>query len=65
MATVDELIRQYETDPELKKEVDEILADGKITMSEFLTFAREHDVDVSLGDLPKYIAEARKLGLIK
>lgn len=65
MATVEELIRQYDTDPELKKEVDEILADGKITMTEFLTFAADHDVDVTLKDLPKYIKEAKQLGLIK
>ncbi len=65
MATVDELVKQYDTDPELKKEVDEILADGKITMKEFLTFAGEHDVEVSLKDMPEIIAEAKKLGLIK
>lgn len=65
MATVDELIRQYDTDPALKKEVDDILADGKITMTEFLTFARAHDVNVSLKDLPKYVQEAKKFGLIK
>jgi hypothetical protein len=65
MATVDELIKQYETDPELQKEIEAILADGKISMTEFLTFAREHDVNVSLTDLPAYIEEARKLGLIK
>jgi hypothetical protein len=65
MATVTELVKQYETDPELQKEVDAILADGKITMKEFLEFAGDHDVDVSLKDLPKYIDEAKKLGLIK
>lgn len=65
MATVAELVKQYETDPELKKEVDAILADGKITMKEFLDFAGDHDVEVSLKDLPKYIEEAKKLGLIK
>ncbi len=65
MATVEELIKQYDTDPELRKEVDAILEDGKITMKEFLTFAGDHDVDVSLKDLPKYISEAKKLGLIK
>ena len=36
MATVEELAKQYETDPVLRKEVDDILADGKITMTEFL-----------------------------
>ena len=30
MATVDELIEQYETDEALQKEVAEIVADGKI-----------------------------------
>ena len=65
MATVEELVKQYDTDPELKKEVDDILADGKITMKEFLTFASDHDVDVSLKDMPGIIAEAKKLGLIK
>ena len=34
-------------------------------MKEFLTFASDHDVDVSLKDMPKIIAEAKKLGLIK
>ncbi len=65
MATVEELVKQYDTDPELKKEVDGILADGKITMKEFLTFANDHDVEVSLQDMPKIIAEAKKLGLLK
>ena len=64
MATVEELVKQYDTDPELRKEVDAILADGKITMKEFLTFAGKHEVDVSLKDLPKIISEAKKLGLV-
>ena len=65
MATVEELIKQYETDPELKKEVDGILADQKITMGEFMGFVKNHDVDVSLADFPKLIEEAKKAGLIK
>ena len=65
MATVEELVKQYETDPELRKEVDVILEDGKITMSEFLAFADKHDVDVSLRDLPNIISEAKKLGMLK
>ena len=65
MATVEELIRQYDTDPELKKEVDEILADQKITMGEFLGFAKNHDVQVSLADFPKILSEAKEAGLIK
>ena len=65
MATVDELIKQYETDPELRKEIEEILADGKITVTEFLTFAKEHEVKVSLAELPEYLSKAKELGMIK
>jgi hypothetical protein len=65
MATVEELIKQYETDEELKKEVDAILADGKVTFMEFMSFVKKHDVDVSISDFPKYLEEAKKLGLIK
>ena len=64
MATIQELVKRYDTDPELRKEVDAILEDGKITMKEFLTFAGKHEVDVSLKDLPKIISEAKKLGLV-
>ena len=65
MATVEELVKQYETDEALKKEVDGILADNKITLSEFMGFVKKHDVDVSLSDFPKLIDEAKKAGLIK
>ena len=65
MATVEELIKQYDTDPELKKEVDGILADQKITIGEFMGFVKNHDVEVSLADFPKIIEEAKKAGLIK
>ena len=65
MATVEELIEQYKTDEALKKEVDDILADGKVTITEFMSFAKKHDVDVSISDFPKYLAEAKKLGIIK
>ena len=65
MATVEELIEQYQTDPELQKEVQDIIADGKVTINEFMTFAKKHDVDISLKDLPKYMEQAKKLGFIK
>ena len=65
MATIEELVKQYETDEALKKEVDGILADNKITLSEFMGFVKKHDVDVSLSDFPKLIDEAKKAGLIK
>ena len=65
MATVEELVKQYETDKALQDEVAAILADGKVSVSEFLTFARKHNVNVSLSDLPKYMDQARKMGFIK
>lgn len=65
MATVEELLKQYDTDPELKAEVDEILADNKITFAEFMDFVNKHDVDVSLRDFPKIIKQAKEAGLIK
>ena len=60
MATVDELVKQYETDEKLQKEVADIVADGKITIMEFMHFARKHNVKVSLEDLPKYHAFRKK-----
>ena len=65
MATIEELIAQYETDPELRKEVEDILADQKITLAEFMGFVKNHDVEVSLADFPKIIKEAKEAGLIK
>ena len=65
MATVDELVKQYETDKALQKEAADIVADGKITLMEFMHFAKKHNVKVSLDELPKYTEQARKLGFIK
>ena len=65
MATIEELIKQYETDPELKAEVEKILEDQKITIGEFMGFVKKHDVEISLSDSPKVIQEAKDAGLIK
>lgn len=65
MATIEELLKQYETDEALKVEVDEILADQKITFTEFVDFINKHDVEVSLKDFHKIIKEAKAAGLIK
>ena len=64
MATIDELVKQYKTDPEFKKEVQDILADGRITVEEFMTFAQKHKVNVTLMDLPRIIAKAKALGML-
>ena len=65
MATIEELLKQYETDPELKKEVEAILEDQKITFKEFVGFVKNHDVDISLSEFPNIIKEAKEAGLIK
>ena len=65
LATIDELLKQYETDPELKKEVEKILEDEKITFAEFRGFVKAHDVEVSISDFPAIIKQAREAGLIK
>ena len=65
MATVEELVQQYQTDKALQDEVAAILADGKVTMAEFLEFAKKHEVNISLTDLPKYMEQAKQLGFLK
>ena len=65
MATVEELVKQYDTDPELKKEIEAILADNQITLTEFLGFVNKHNVEVSIKDFPEIVREAKEAGLIK
>ena len=65
MATVQELVEQYQKDEALQKEVADILADGKISINEFLNFAKKHNVNISLADMPKYMEQAKQLGFIK
>ena len=65
MVTVDELIQQYHTDEALRREVKDILADGKVSFREFTAFCKKHDVDVSISDLPRYMEQARKLGFLR
>ena len=64
MATVDELVKQYQEDEELQKEVADILADGKISITEFMNFAKKHDVNISITELPNYVKQAKELGFI-
>lgn len=65
VATVEEFVEQYKTDKALQDEVAALLAGGRVTVRELLAFAKKHDVDVSIADLPKYIRQAKQLGLIK
>ena len=64
MATVDELVKQYQEDEELQKEVADILADGRISIMEFMNFAKKHDVNISITELPNYVKQAKELGFI-
>lgn len=64
MATVEQLVKQYETDKALQAEVAEIMSDGKVSMMEFMAFAKKHDVAISLDELPKYLEQAKKLGFM-
>lgn len=41
MASVGELIARYDDDPALQQEVADILSDGKVTISEFMAFAKK------------------------
>ena len=65
MATVEELVKQYETDKALQDEVKAILADGKVSIKEFMAFAKKHDVEISMSEVPQYMEQAKKLGFIK
>ena len=64
IATVEQLVKPSETDKTLQAEVAAILADGKVSMMEFITFAKKHDVAISLDELPKYMEQAKKLGFL-
>ena len=65
MATVEDLVRRYQTDEALQREVRDILADGKVSFQEFTRFCKKHDVAVSMSDLPRYMEQAKKLGFLK
>ena len=59
---VEEMIKRYKKDPAFKNEV---LKDGKVTPKEFMTFAKKHNVKVSLSDFPELLKQAKEAGIIK
>ena len=72
MATVDELIARYKTDPEMQAEARKILADGKLNMKEAVRLFRKYKPEVPTEkllhywrNLPEYIEKARQRGIIK
>ena len=72
MATVDELIARYQTDPDLQKDVRKVLADGKLDMKDALRLYRKYRPEVPpekllyyLRHLSEAIEKARRRGIIK
>ena len=63
--TVEELIARYETDPALRAEVETLRQKNKVTVGDLWKLAKKYDVDVSLWELPKYLRQAKELGLIQ
>ena len=72
MATVDELIARFRTDPEMQAEARKVLGDGKLSMKEAVRLYRKYKPEVPTEkllhywrNLPEYIEKARKRGIIK
>ena len=72
MATVDELIARFRTDPEMQEEARKVLKDGKLSMKEAVRLYRKYKPEVPTEkllhywrNLPEYIEKARKRGIIK
>ena len=72
MATVDELIARFKTDPEMQAEARKVLKDGKLSMKEAVCLYRKYKPEVPTEkllhywrNLPEYIEKARKRGIIK
>ena len=72
MATVDELLARFETDPEMREEARKVLNDGKLSMKDAMHLYRKYRPEVPTEkllhywrNLPAYIEKARKRGIIK
>ena len=72
MATVDELIARFRTDPEMQAEARKVLKDGKLSMKEAVRLYRKYKPEVPTEkllhywrNLPEYNEKARKCGIIK
>ena len=71
MATVDELLARFETDPEMQAEARKVLGDGKLSMKEAVRLYRKYRPEVPTEkllhyrrNLPEYIEKARRRGLL-
>ena len=71
MATVNELLARFETDPEMQAEARKVLGDGKLSMKEAVRLYRKYRPEVPperllhyWRNLPAYIEKARRRGLL-
>ena len=64
MTSAEEKAPFFVSDPVQQKAAD-ALPEDEVTVSEFMAFAKEYDVDVSLSDLPKHLDEGSNLGLVE
>ena len=71
MASVEELLRQFEHDPEIQAETRRILSDGKLSMRDALRLYRKYRPEVPtekllyyFHHLPEAIEKARRRGII-
>lgn len=69
MASLDELIRRYSKDQsfraQLDKDIKAVMARGDADAGAFMALGRKYGLKISLAEAPKYIALARRNGLIK
>ena len=71
MATVNELLARFETDPEMQAEARKVLGDGKLSRKEAVRLYRKYRPEVPpekllhyWRNLPEYIEKARRRGLL-
>lgn len=64
MTTAEKVVELYETDPEIQKEVNDILADGIYSIWEFQALARKHNLDIPWFEVPNIISVAKEHGLM-
>lgn len=63
MTSAEEKAPCFDSDPAQQKA--DVLPEDEVTVSEFMAFAKEYDVDVPLSDLPKHLDEGSNLGLVE
>lgn len=69
MASIDELLRRYSKDEGFRTQVDRdikaVMSRGEADMGALMALGRKYGLKISLADAPRYIALARRNGLIR